>query len=521
MKTIRIALLLCLVLAAAALPAGARDTGPALAHVTVSSEAERDLLLNGRFDLAEVRRGDTYDVVLWPGDHDRLVRAGLTVRLAEPSLPGEQVRAAAVRTNYRTLAEHEADIRWIAETYPAIARLVVAPHRTLEERQVLGVEVAANVAREDGRPTVMIDGLHHAREWPAAELVTDFAMDLAKNYGTDARITTLLNNVRILLVPVVNPDGFAYSRGSLVDEGLLGIVGEGAYWRKNRRGLAHAAGQSAGSYGVDPNRNYGFVWGGGTSGLIESTSAVPIDQTYQGHAPFSEPETMNVRTLALSRNVVTALTNHTYGRLVLYPWGHTSAPPPDYTILRALGRAIATENRYTPQPAIQLYPTTGSSEDWMYATMGTLAYTIESGSSFHPPYLSTYPGTYAANRRGFLVAAEAAMNTAYHSILTGTVRGDGAAVAATLRLTKTVKHQLSSPGSLFATAPDEQVAVTMQTGADGTFTWHVNPSKAPLESAGSYQLRVEAPGYEPFERQVIVARGQSLNLGQIDLLPAS
>ena len=55
-------------------------------------------------------------------------------------------------------------------------------------------------------------GAHHAREWPSAELAMEFAVDLVKNYGKSARITRLLKQARVIVVPVVNVDGFVLSR---------------------------------------------------------------------------------------------------------------------------------------------------------------------------------------------------------------------------------------------------------------------------------------------------------------------
>ena len=55
-------------------------------------------------------------------------------------------------------------------------------------------------------------GVHHAREWPSGEMAMEFAVDLVKNYGKNARITRLLKRARVIVVPVVNVDGFELSR---------------------------------------------------------------------------------------------------------------------------------------------------------------------------------------------------------------------------------------------------------------------------------------------------------------------
>src|SRR5688572_9451210 len=140
-----------------------------------------------------------------------------------------------------------------------------------------------------------------------------WAFDLLKNYDSDARIKSIVDNVRTTIVPVVNPDGFNHSRETAAGQGGEGAVlgGRGQYWRKNRRSLTdyYAAeglasegpigGQypapirGTDAYGVDPNRNYGYTWGrpGSSSSDIHS-------QSHRGDGPFSEPETRNIAWLS-------------------------------------------------------------------------------------------------------------------------------------------------------------------------------------------------------------------------------
>ena len=65
---------------------------------------------------------------------------------------------------------------------------------------------------DDGRPVYLQMGAHHAREWPSGELPR-VAVDLVKRYHQgDARVGRC-RRVRVVVVPVVNVDGFAVSRG--------------------------------------------------------------------------------------------------------------------------------------------------------------------------------------------------------------------------------------------------------------------------------------------------------------------
>src|SRR3712207_8315942 len=80
------------------------------------------------------------------------------------------------------------------------------------------VEIAAEVNADDGRPVYFVHGMHHAREWPSAETVLEFAHLLAQGYGSDERITSLLRRQRVVVVPMINVDGFVESR-----EGAFGL----------------------------------------------------------------------------------------------------------------------------------------------------------------------------------------------------------------------------------------------------------------------------------------------------------
>jgi hypothetical protein len=78
---------------------------------------------------------------------------------------------------------------------------------------------------------------------------------------------------------------------------------------------------------------------------------------------------------------------HSYSQLVLWPWGYTTAPAPNYNQLKAIGDKLATYNGYLScQPSVCLYLASGTSDDWAYGALGIPAFTYELGTSFMPPY---------------------------------------------------------------------------------------------------------------------------------------
>jgi hypothetical protein len=511
---------------------------PQLVTVDTPTRDDKRLLQTLGLDLTEHAGHDYVEVVLHSAeDASALTSAGLGYDVRIPDLLAREAEnnrvdaayaAATVssplpsgRDAYRTLEDYNADMAALADAHPNLVELITLPHPSLDGRQIHGVEIGKDVTGPDrGLPTFLMLGVHHAREWPSGEHAMEFAVDLVENYGSDARITDLVNRSRVVVVPVVNVDGFSMSRtdGALIDlreaDGggtatILGTPGN-AYKRKNCRlvdgqdtpdGTCALAATSPGGYGVgtDLNRNYGGYWGGpGASDLF-------ADPTYRGAAAFSEPETQNIRELVSGRHVTTLITNHTFSNLVLRPNGAAPdlvAPsegiplgdPFDEPALKALGDAMAAQNGYTSQHAWELYDTTGSTEDWSYNATGGFGYTFEIGpDEFHPPfpevideYLGAGPHAGKGNREAFLLALENAVDPETHSVLTGK-----APAGATLRLRKTV----ASP--TWEGTIQDTLDTTMTVGPDGRYTWHINPSTRPVVM----DRQVETVSGEPVKEQ--------------------
>ena len=492
---------------------------PQLVTVDTPTRADKERLQALGLDLTEHAGHDYVEVVLHnvadldaleAGDFSYDVRiADLVRREAEINQINAEYAASVERSPlpsgrdaYRTLADYNADMTQLAKDRPGIARTFTLKRPSLDGREIMGIEIGADVKRKaDGRPTFLLMGVHHAREWPSGELAMEFAVDLVNSYGKNDRITGLLEKSRVLVVPVVNVDGFELSRtdGAMidfreVDNGstvtILGTPGN-AYKRKNCRivdgedtpdGSCRAATTSNGGYGVgtDLNRNYGGFWGG------PGASDVFADPTYRGASAFSEPETQNVQDLISSRQVTMMISNHTFSNLILRPNGvhpdtigfdgHPVGDAPDETALKRLGAEMAEANGYANIHGWELYDTTGTTEDWSYNATGGFGYTFEIGpNEFHPPYPQVVDeylgaGEYKGmgNREAYLRALEAAVDPSTHSLLTGT-----APKGATLRLTKT--FQTPTWESSFK---DHLETTLLSRG--GRFLWHVNPSTRPV-----------------------------------------
>jgi hypothetical protein len=502
----------------------------ALVRVRPASAAEAAWLMTS-FDETHNHRDGWIEILAWPGDLAELDAAGLEYEVVVADVVARDSAEAAGpkplielpgpnRSDYRTLSNYVTEMKSLAKKHPKLVDLVRLPFKSLEGRTVFGVEIAARVGRNDGRPTFYIDGVHHAREWPAGEYPMIFAHHLVDRFGKERSITKLLKRLRVLIVPIVNPDGFDYSRTSPVQNSTLGIVGLEGYWRKNRRSFSGVtvpvAQKNPDAYGVDVNRNYAFHWGDNVGG----SSGQHADTTYRGEAPFSEPETRNVRKLFMGRHIAGIITNHTYGNLVLRPWGDTHKDAPDESILQPLGAKLArVMGGYTNQKGIDLYATTGTTDDWTYGAVGTLGYTFEHGTAFHPPYSSEVGTKWKKVMRAFTIMAQASAKTRWHSVIKGrVVDGSGRPLRkAHVTITKTFKTPLWPGNPSGKKSITERFEASIPVRRDGTFVWHVNPSTRPVVKKGkeSYRFAVMLQCNYGYVKNLVIDRGEVRNLGRL------
>lgn len=261
---------------------------------------------------------------------------------------------------YHSAASLEQDMRQLANSQPDIVELREIG-RSVENRPIWALRIGE---RRGSTRKVCFLGCHHAREWVAVEVPYRLAEYLVQ-HASQNPVRQWLSQGEIWVAPMVNPDGHEHTRT------------ENRLWRKNRRR------NPDGSVGVDPNRNYGYMWG---TLNVNTSSHVPSDDTYVGPHAFSEPETRAVRDLIARELFRGILTYHSYSQLILYPWGYTSRPvinPVDRDNILTLAERMQKLIRdvhgttYTAQQSSQLYPTAGDTTDWTYGVYQIPSFTIE------------------------------------------------------------------------------------------------------------------------------------------------
>jgi hypothetical protein len=388
---------------------------------------------------------------------------------------------------YLEYSELTSQLQRLAKEYPELMLLedltaATDNGATWQGNVVWGVKISDNVEMDEpDEPKTVIIGNVHAREWMAFEAPMYFIFHLLENYGlpptdndldgsvnedifngmdddgdglvdedwSEGRVTWLVNNREIWVVPTVNPDG------TIIDFEMQ-ARGSGS-WRKNARDNNENGVFETEIDGVDLNRNFAYKWDSNQQGIISENgieyrldSSNPTSSVYRGpqdnfdddgdafipfsdfwdpryrqdrngidedpwdgldndgdgevdedkDGGFSEPETQALNLLMnrldsdgnlhnMHSDVGISLAYHSVGGWVIWPWGYTYDPTPHEALVLGVGHELMDQTGYASWEADDMYMVSGDSGDWLYGTHGALAYTIElndePGAGFHPP----------------------------------------------------------------------------------------------------------------------------------------
>ena len=407
---------------------------------------------------------------------------------------------------YRTVEETFTSAQSIAAQYPNLAEWIDAGdswEKTSPGGNAGYDMMVLRLTNENitlPKPKIFIMSSVHAREYTPAELNTRFAEYLVSNYGVDPDVTWLLDYNEFHLLLQANPDGRKHAEG-------------GAYWRKNTN--ENYCSPTSSSRGADLNRNFPFQWNccGGSSGS-------ECDETYRGPSPASEPEAQTVTNYVSSifpdmrpADLTTAapittsgvfLDIHSYSQLVLWPWGFTSTDAPNGTQLQTLGRKFAYFNNYTPEQAMSLYATDGTTDDFGYGELGLAAYTFELGTAFFQS-CSTFENTILPDNLDALLYAGKAARRPYQTpagpdalnvslSVAGVSAGQPVTLTATLNDTRYNNSNGAEPTQNIITAayyidtPHWMTASSVVTHAmqpaDGSFNSAIETANALIDTTG-------------------------------------
>jgi uncharacterized membrane protein YgcG len=216
-------------------------------------------------------------------------------------------------------------------------------------------------------------GTMHGDEPLGAVLSLRLIDYLISRYGSDERVTRLVDETEIWIMPVMNPDGMA-------------------------------AGSRFNAAGVDLNRDF--------PDPVHEPDAVTDGR---------QPETVAVMRWAQAHTPVLAANFHTGTLVVNYPWDSDMdednateyEAAPDDALFRFISGVYASKNPLImsgPFPegitnGSNWYPVRGGMQDWLYYYHGCLAVTVELSLDMQPDS-STFDDHWEANRSALLAYLE-------------------------------------------------------------------------------------------------------------------
>ncbi len=254
----------------------------------------------------------------------------------EPSLPKEEIRMADhvaidnIKTwdFYPTYEAYLDMMNQYQEDYPELCQ-VFSIGKTVNDRDLMVAKISANVAVREAEPQFLYTGTMHGDELVGYNLLLRLIDYLLSNYGTDSKVTNLLDNLEIWINPLANPDGTYYG-------------GNGTVWYSRRYN-----GNS-----VDLNRNYpdpeegphpdGHVW---------------------------QPETLAFMQLAEDNDFVMSANTHSGAEVINYPWDTWAQRAADDDWWISVCRAYAdTVHLYSPSTYMD-YLNNGITNGWDWYTI--------------------------------------------------------------------------------------------------------------------------------------------------------
>lgn len=344
----------------------------------------------------------------------------------------EEVFKGGVTPHYMETEEIASYVPGLAGWAGALAHPFEMPEKSWEGRTIPGVVLAAG-DMSTSRPAVLIQSGVHAREWGGPDACCWLAYRLLAAYQNGQGISLggftasaewvkhIMERLYIPIVPLINPDGRAYSQYNDPNKEY-----QGTWWRRNRNP----------SGAVDLNRNYDILWDEKIGSSDDTNSS-----TYRGKSAFSEPETRNVRWLVdwYRYNLWYFLDCHSQipqgdwpANEILFSWGDdddqwdrpeqnfTNAsyrgirgqlkPEPqagdygeyieksDWDFVQKVdqymcdGANFVRDRGWKPMQSVGLFATGATGDDYAYSRhrvdssrMRTYAYTLEHGPKFSPP----------------------------------------------------------------------------------------------------------------------------------------
>lgn len=413
--------LLCAAAYAQALPV-ARPGLVAVVRITVDDREELDALTEAGFDISNVQGSEVTIYATWR-EVDRLRSAGYSpVQIAvNPRTDVFAQRGAGkVLGAYNTYNDMTAMLQGYASTYGPgavsdICRLY-SLGRSVQNRELWALVISDSPELEEDEPEFKYVSTMHGDEPVGTEMCLYFIDLVLTSYGTDPRITSLVDETAIWVVPMMNPDG-------------------------------HTLGSRYNAQGWDLNRSFPAYPDHFTGNLFDG------EPLHDGGRP---PEVAHVMQWTAQNRFVLSANFHTGALLVNYPYDDdgvgswNDAPTPDDLLFENVSMHYSQHNPpmwnspFFPNGISNgslWYEIDGGMQDWNYRYASCNEVTIELSDSKWPPQ-STLPSFWNDNRESMLSYLEA-VHIGVRGVVTAT--NSGLPLSAKVSVAGNAHHVFTDP----------------------------------------------------------------------------
>jgi g-D-glutamyl-meso-diaminopimelate peptidase len=194
----------------------------------------------------------------------------------------------------------------LAKKYPKLLKIEVIGYSSYDQ-PIYAIKVGK------GDQNILIHAAHHGREWITSMLVMKMVEEYAEAYkqgetyqGYD---TSLLDQVSIWFVPMLNPDGVEIQQNGLSQS--LAINSDELLFMNG--GSIDFSRWKANGKGIDLNRQYPAGWES-----LTGSAPIPFYQLYKGGRPLIAPEVKALEEFTRKNNPEIAVAYHSSGRVIYW-----------------------------------------------------------------------------------------------------------------------------------------------------------------------------------------------------------
>lgn len=236
-----------------------------------------------------------------------------------------------------------------------------------------------------GKKEVFYSGGWHANEWMTSKFLITFLKEVVQHLRANQsfhqyNLKELLSKIKLLIVPMVNPDGIELvQQGIYLDHPYYQTV---LHINKGVRRFEH---WSSNIRGVDLNHQ----WPAGWIDEAAESPQIPWPRHYSGLAPLTEPEAQAIYHFTQRNNFAYVLAFHSQGQVIY--WGYKNIEPIES---ENMVKKLSLASSYEP---IRTADSDGGYKDWFIQEKKRPGFTIEVGVGVNPLPFSAFSEIWSNN----------------------------------------------------------------------------------------------------------------------------